>query len=92
MLFHRGLVRVQFENSSSANQIISRVQKFKLPRAVHIVSDIFDPKEIGIFNGGIFSDYCATRSSYINLMVTSPYDFNHYQSDLIKAEIESFLF
>ena len=86
------LIRVQFENSPSANQIISRIQKFKLPRAVHMVSDIFDPKEIGIFNGGVFSDYCATRSSYINLMVTSPYDFNRYQSDLIKAEIESFLF
>ena len=81
------LVRVEFENSPSANQIISRVQQFKLPRAVHIVSDIFDPKEIGIF-----SNYCITRSSYVNLMVTSPYDFNRYQSDLIKAEIESFLF
>ena len=86
------LVKVQFENSPSANQTISRVQEFKLTRAVHIVSDIFDPKEIGIFNGGASSDYCATRSSYINLMVTSPYDFNRYQSDLIKAEIESFLF
>ncbi len=84
-------VKVQFENSASANQVIYRVQKFKLPRAVHIVSDIFDPKEIGIFNGGSFSDYCATRSSYVNLMVTSPYDFNRYQSDIIKAEIDSYL-
>ena len=85
-------VRVQFENSASANQIIYRMHKYQLPRAVHIVSDIFDPKEIGIFNGGFSSDYCATRSSYVNLMVTSPYDFNRYQSDIIKAEIDSFLF
>ena len=85
-------VKVQFESSASANQTIHRVQEFKLPRAVHIVSDIFDPKEIGIFNGGFLGDYCATRSSYVNLMVTSPYDFNRYQSDIIKTEIDSFLF